>query len=189
MNDESADDSRAVDESGEPGRSLEYLRQEPSKLPAWPTMPGPPGQPITLEYLRPVQTDWPVIAVFSNAGEWHLAKAILQRSGVIARMGQIGDSDSNIALLVPSTEMLWATDVLRRAGVPADRLVPLRAATSAGDGAQPASPPAAPLPVTELVLNDAENDRARASFWSVLMWIGLIGFLFLLMTGFFLALG
>jgi hypothetical protein len=100
-------------------------------------------EPESLPYRRVdlTPTEWRSVGSYSSLAEWHAAKAVLQRNGVIARMGANPYDDNSTNLLVPITDVFWAAELIRQAGEPKiERSV----------GFPVAPPPAPPLPGSEL---------------------------------------
>jgi hypothetical protein len=85
---------------------------------------GPPqaasAGPISYRRIDPAPREWRVVASFVHAGDWHAAKAVLERNGITARMG--GNSLDETALLVPATEVFWAAELIRLAKEPGQEL-------------------------------------------------------------------
>jgi hypothetical protein len=89
-------------------------------MPAEDSIPPSDPPPVAISY-RSVQiglTNWAVVDSFESIGQWHAAKAMLDRNGVLVRMLSNPFDESVTDLLVPSTDMLWATDLIRRMSAP-----------------------------------------------------------------------
>lgn len=80
-----------------------------------PAMPPPLPPPDPVDDLRaPSETRWAVAVTLPAANQWHIANKILARHGIT---GQMRATDSNAYdLLVISTELAWARELLQSSG-------------------------------------------------------------------------
>jgi len=105
----------------------------------------PPPLPADAEavpyFSTPPALGWVAVAAYSTIGRWHAASALLRRNGIAASMGE-STPDGDTVLLVPTTELEWARELL---GIsitpPQSQIAPVAVAAATGPA------PRVPLPV------------------------------------------
>jgi hypothetical protein len=77
-----------------------------------------PPQALSYRRIDPSHAQWLFVGSFTSIGEWHAAKALLERNGIQARMAENPyDADaSNLLVLAP--DVLWAAELIRKANEP-----------------------------------------------------------------------
>jgi hypothetical protein len=135
-----------------------------------------------LSYYRPVPAPpWELVASFRNAGQWHAASAILQRSGIPSRMADDPANPSAVGMLVPAPEVELARQLLGLPVVSAAERPVVSPIESRPVGINPNEPP--PLPplasrIRQAIPVDPPNlsDRQRRdySIAIVFLWLLLI---------------
>jgi hypothetical protein len=136
----------------------------------------------TVDYFRnDVTGEWLVIASLPNAGLWHAANALLNRNGITCRMGGRAD-ETEIDLLVLSTEAEWARDVLSKGMPQLDAQsqstggFPVITATDASEEV---------VPISAVPVGRADLSRRQRSLYTVttiLLWIVLVGLIAMLLV-------
>jgi hypothetical protein len=74
--------------------------------------------PISYRRVQIGISEWAVVDSFECIGEWHAAKAVLDRNRVLVRMLSNPFDENLTDLIVPSTDALWAADLLRQRNAP-----------------------------------------------------------------------
>jgi hypothetical protein len=80
------------------------------------------GQPLSYHRVDRTPTDWRSVGSFSNIGEWHYAKSVLERNSVLTRMGENPNDPDATLLLVSVTDLFWAAELIRRSLHPEQKI-------------------------------------------------------------------
>ena len=150
----------------------------PPRLPAAP-VPAAPPDPAPLSYfVPPPPAGWAVVGVFT-ASEWHVARVILAKRGVLARIGNtVDETGHTVELLVPEGHEAYARSLLAGG-------IQVVAGPAKGTGGFPVSvvndPPS---PSTEIPF--ANPVHAGLSPRQKLLYNVLLVFLWLVLIGVFL---